>query len=301
MVITYGMSSGRERVQQVGPTGSLPAFESVGRALVHASVVDAVVGATKVLTVVLLLDIALTPAVVVGGLSTFAIYASNKLVDDEDAVNAPERARFVARYRRELAVATAGAIALALGLAATAGAVAVALTALPAVAAVAYGVELPLADRRLKDVLGVSTLLVAGSWALPVVALPVVWADAPVTATAGVAFAFYLAQTAVAFEVRNVRDVAGDRAEGVDTVPVVFGVPATRRLLYAVDVAACGLYAAATAVDVLPVAVGAVFAFATVVSIGVTRSVDRGYDDARICLLRDANYALVLLVVALAA
>jgi len=30
MVITYGMSSGRERVQQVGPTGSLPAFESVG-------------------------------------------------------------------------------------------------------------------------------------------------------------------------------------------------------------------------------------------------------------------------------
>ncbi|NHN41003.1 UbiA family prenyltransferase [Halorubellus sp. JP-L1] len=294
------MSSARERVQQVGPTLDLPTVESVGRALVHASVVDAAVGAAKVLTVVLLLEIPLTPAVAVGGLSTFAIYASNKLVDDEDAVNAPERAQFVARYRRELTVATAGAVALALALSATAGPLAFALTALPGVAAVAYSVDLPLVERRLKDVLGVSTLLVAGSWALPVVALPVVWVDATFTATAGITFAFYLAQTAVAFEVRNVRDVAGDRAEGVDTVPVVFGVPTTRRLLYAVDVAAIGLYAAGTAAGVLPVAVGAVFAFATVVSIGVTASVDRGYDDARICLLRDANYGLVLLVVALA-
>jgi 4-hydroxybenzoate polyprenyltransferase len=293
------MSSARERVQTGGATGTIPAVESVLGAIVHASVLDAIVAAAKVLTVTLLLDIAATPAIAVGALTAFGIYASNKLVDDEDAVNAPDRARFVDRYRREMTVATAAAIVLGLALAATAGPVALALTLLPGVAAVAYSVSLPVTDRRLKDVLGVSTLLVSVAWALPTVALPIVWANGTFTSTAGVAFTFYVAQTAVAFEVRNVRDIDGDRAEGVDTVPVVFGVPATRRLLYALDASAIALYAAATAAGVLPVPVGVVFGVATVVSIGVTASVDRGHDDARICLLRDANYGLVLLVVAL--
>lgn len=295
------MSSASERVQQVGPTLDLPSAGAVASALVHASVVDAAVASAKVLTVVLLLDLAVTPAIAIGGLMAFAIYASNKLVDAEDAVNAPARAQFVARYRRELATATAVAVALALALAATAGPLAVALTLLPAVAAVAYSVRVPVLDRRLKDVLGASTLLVAVGWALPTVALPVVWVGEAFTATAGVAFAFYLLQTAVAFEVRNVRDVAGDRAEGVRTVPVVFGTAATRHLLYAVDASALALYAAATVTDLVPVAAGVAFAVATVASMGVTATVDTGRNDARVCLLRDANYGLVLSAVALAA
>jgi 4-hydroxybenzoate polyprenyltransferase len=289
-----------DRVENVRPTPDVPSLRVVAQGLVHASVVDAVVAATKVLTVVLLLDIALTPAVAVGGLMAFAIYASNKLVDDEDEVNAPGRSRFVDRYRRELAAATAVAAVLALGLAATAGPFALALTLLPAVAAVAYSVTLPVVDRRVKDVLGASTLLVAVSWALPTVALPVVWADAAFTPAAGVAFAFYLVQTAVAFEVRNVRDVAGDRAEGVRTLPVVHGTATTRHLLYAVDAAAIACYATATATGVLGPAVGVAFSLATVASIGVTATVDTGRNDARICLLRDANYALVCVVVAVA-
>lgn len=301
MVISYGMSSATDRVEDVQPTLGVPDPRRVGRALVHASVVDAVVAATKVLTVVLLLDLAITPAVAVGGLMAFAIYASNKLVDDEDAVNAPGRARFVARYRRELAAATAIATVLALALAATAGPLALALTLLPAVAAVAYSVTLPVVDRRLKDVLGVSTLLVAVSWALPTVALPVVWVDAAFTPAAGVAFAFYLLQTAVAFEVRNVRDVTGDRAEGVRTLPVVAGTATSRRLLYAVDATAIAGYAAATEAGVLALPVGVAFSLATVASMGVTATVDTGRNDARICLLRDANYALVCVVVAVAA
>lgn len=295
------MSTDGERVQHVDPSFDLPTPGGVASALVHTSTVDAAVAAAKVLTVVLLVDLALSPAIAVGGLMAFAIYASNKLVDAEDEMNAPARARFVARYRRELAAATGVATVLALGLAATAGPLALALTLLPAVAAVAYSVRLPVVDRRLKDVLGASTLLVAVSWALPTVALPIVWVDGAFTATAGVAFAFYLVQTAVAFEVRNVRDVAGDRAEGVRTLPVVFGTASTRRFLYAVDATALALYAAATAAGVLPLAVGVVFGVATLASVGVTRCVDTGRDDARICLLRDVNYGLVLLVVALAA
>jgi len=295
------MSSATDRVEDVQPDLGAPDPQRVARALVHASVVDAAVAATKVLTVVLLLEIALTPAVAVGGLMAFAIYASNKLVDDEDEVNAPGRARFVARHRRELAAATAVATVLALALAATAGPLALALTLLPAVAAVAYSVTLPVVDRRVKDVLGVSTLLVAVSWALPTVALPVVWADAAFTPAAWAAFAFYLLQTAVAFEVRNVRDVTGDRAEGVNTLPVAYGTATARRVLYGVDAAAVACYVAATATGVLSLPVGAAFSVATIASMGVTATVDTGRNDARICLLRDANYALVCAVVALAA
>jgi 4-hydroxybenzoate polyprenyltransferase len=320
------MRSASERVQDANPELALPAIESVLAVLVHASVLDGVVAAVKVLTVTLVLDLPITPAIAVGGLVAFAIYASNKLVDAEDEINAPDRARFVAAHRDALIAATAAATALAVGLAAHGGALEIALTLLPAVAAVAYSVPLPGVDRRLKDVLGVNNLLVSVSWALPVVALPVAWADAEFTATAGVVFAFYLGQTVVAFEVRNVRDVAGDRAEGVNTLPVVLGVPTTRVVLYAIDALALTAYTAAGWTGVLAMPVAAAFALATLVSLCVTATVARSDDgppstpqsratvpastrmwavvtdlsDARLAAGRDATYVLVLAIVALA-
>jgi len=303
------MSPASERSRRVDQRIHLPSANDLFAALVHASVLDGLVGAAKVLTVTVLLGAEVTAAVPVLGLVAFSIYGSNKLVDDEDAVNAPERAAFVAAHREALLAATVIGYVLALALALARDPVAFALVAFPGVAAVAYSVELPIAGgRRLKDVLGLNNLLVSVAWALPVVGIPLVWADHAVTATAGVAFAFYLVQTTVAFEVRNVRDVAGDRAEGVRTVPVVFGVPATRYLLYGVDASALALYAAATAAGVLALPVGVVFAAATASSVAITALVDRdiddvgleGLDDGRLCLLRDANYGLVLAVVALA-
>lgn len=295
------MSSANERITDIQPTLSLPAPGSVFAALVHTSVLDGAVAAIKVLTVISLLDLTLTPAVAVGGLVAFAIYASNKLVDDEDEINAPQRAAFVSRYRKPLAAATGLAIVIALVLSATAGALALSLTILPAVAAVAYSVELPAIEARLKDVLVLNNLVVSLAWALPVVALPIVWANGQLTPLAAIAFVFYFAQTVVAFEVRNVRDVAGDREEGVATVPVVFGVRDTRMILYGIDLTAISVYIAGASTGVLPPLVAGVFVLASTVSMVVTRYVDRGYDDSRICLLRDANYALVFVVVALAA
>lgn len=295
------MSSANERILDIHSTWDRPHPESVFATLVHASIVDGAVAAIKVLTVVYLLDLAFTPAVAVGGLVAFAIYASNKLVDDEDEINAPKRAAFVARYRTPLAVATGVGIVLALALAATAGPIAFSLTVLPGVAAVAYSVDVPVFERRLKDVLVLNNLVVSVSWALPVVALPIVWANGHLTPLAAVVFLFYFAQTLVAFEVRNVRDVAGDRTEGVDTIPVVYGVDNTRLILYGIDLLAISLYVTAATTGILPLAVAAVFVLASLVSMLVTRFVDRGYDDGRICLLRDANYALVFVVVALAA
>jgi 4-hydroxybenzoate polyprenyltransferase len=293
------MSAPSEQATRVQVSDAIPHGDRIVDVLLHASVLDGIVAALKVLTVTILLDLAVTPAVAVGGLVGFAIYASNKLVDDEDEINAPERAAFVDAYRRELAVATAAAVVLALALAATAGTLAFALTVLPGVAAIAYSVELPLTDDRLKDVLGVNNLLVSVSWALPVVALPIVWADGSVTPTAAIVFAFYLAQTVVAFEVRNVRDVPGDRDEGVATVPVVFGIQATRTLLYTIDAVAIACYVAAATTGLLHTAVAGAFVLATLGSIAVTTLVSPT-SNGRTCRLRDGNYALVFLVVLVA-
>lgn len=305
------MSSASERSRVVDQSIESPNASEVLAALVHASVLDGVVGAVKVLTVTLLVGAEVSAAVPVLGLVAFAVYGSNKLVDDEDELNAPERAAFVAAHRETLLAATVLAYVVALGVALARGPVACALVAFPGVAAVAYSVDLPVTGgRRLKDVLGANNALVSVAWALPVVALPLVWRGHAVTPLAVVAFAFYLLQTAVAFEVRNVRDVAGDRAEGVRTLPVVFGVRATRRVLYGLDATALALYAGATAAGVLSVPVGAAFAAVTLGSIGITTLVARDAsdrdanapdrDDDRLCLLRDANYALVLAVVAVA-
>lgn len=268
----------------------------------HASVLDGLVAATKVVVVSLLLSLPASTAVLLAGLVTFSVYGSNKLVDAEDEVNCPDRASFVARNREALLVGTLGAYVLALGLAALEGLDSFLLTLVPALAAVLYSTPwLPVGGgTRVKDVLVVNTVLVAGAWAVYVAFIPVAYVDASVTPAAVVVCVFFFLQTVVAGEVLNARDVAGDRAEGVDTMATVFGIQRTQQVLYALDLGALALlgWAATTGVLALPLVLGLVPAVGY--SLLVTALVDRDVDLGRLGTCRDCQYLLMLCCVLVA-
>jgi len=265
----------------------------------HASIIDGLVAATKVVVVSLLLSLPLSPAVLLAALVTFSVYGSNKLVDDEDEVNCPDRAAFVARHREFLLAGTLGAYVLALAFAALEGLDSFVLTLVPAAAAVLYSTPwLPVGGgTRVKDILGLNTVLVAAAWAVYVTFIPVTFVDAAVTPAAVLVCAFFFLQTVVAGEVLNARDVAGDRAEGVSTLATVFGVRRTQFLLYGLDGVTLALLGAGAATGVLADAAVVALVPAVAYSLVVTALVGRDVDLSRLGTCRDCQYPLMLVCV----
>ncbi|MEM4781378.1 MAG: UbiA family prenyltransferase, partial [Halalkalicoccus sp.] len=202
------------------------------------------VGASKVAVVSLLLGHPINAAAPIAFLVTLAVYTHNNLTDlAEDGVNDPDRASLFERRTRLFSGIAVGAYLGALGLAALGGPFALALTLFPGVLGVLYSSRwLPGAGPdRLKDVLVVGTCAVALAWAVPLALLPVAFAGGGVGVGAICVLAFFFLRAVFAVELFNVRDVAGDRREGVGTLPVAVGIGPTRWILGALNLASAGL------------------------------------------------------------
>ena len=195
---------------------------------------------------------AIAPAVVF--LAFYAIDSLDRAADaGSDAAAHPERARFSGRHAGVMRATALGAYAVAVGLAAMRGVASVGVALLPLAAVLAYSfpvVPAPLARRvgfrRLKEVFVVKNVVVAGTLSATATFLPVTVADqvpwvAPVLAMGGFLFARWMLNT-ILFDLR---DEAGDRANGLRTIPVALGRARTLRLLHAANaLLAIGIVAA---------------------------------------------------------
>ena len=206
--------------------------------LLFSSAYLAVIATAEVVIVTELLSLPLTPAPLVAGLLTFAVYGNDRVADVEtDERTTPARTAFVRRYNRLLYALSAAAYGLAVALAVLGGPVAFVLALVPGAAWLCYAQDwLPSFGRvkRLKQVFVLNSVLVAGAWALVVVFLPLAFVGAPLTPTGGIVCIIFFLATFVDVEIPNVRDRAGDRDVGVKTLPVVVGVRGTRYALYGV-------------------------------------------------------------------
>ena len=267
-------------------------------ALLYSSAYLAVIAAVEVAIATLLLGLPPTPAPLVVGLVTFAVYATDRIADAEtDSVSNPRQADFSRRYGDVLYVAAAGAYGLAVAVSVIGGPAALAVTLVPGAFWLLYASDwLPALGpcvQRFKDVLVVNTTVVALAWALTLTGLPLAFADAAVTPAAGVVFAYFFLGTFVNSEIPNVRDVEGDRAIGVATLPVVLGVCHTRRLLYAIDVVVAGLVGYAVLVDFLSVALAVGLLVGLAYSLGVTAALGRYENAGRLTLAAECEYVFV--------
>jgi 4-hydroxybenzoate polyprenyltransferase len=230
--------------------------------LLYSSAYLALIAIAEVLIVTELLSLPLSPAALVAGLLTFAVYGNDRVADVEtDAKTAPGRAAFVKRYHRLLYALSAAAYGLAVALGVLGGPVAFGLALVPGIVWLAYAQDwLPSFGqvKRLKQVFLLNSVLVAGAWALVIVFLPIAFVGAPITPAAGVVFLFFFLATFVNVEIPNVRDRAGDREIGVKTLPVVFGVEGTRYALYSVASVVAAILAAAflDGIIALPAVIG---------------------------------------------
>lgn len=195
-------------------------------------------------------------------LAFYAIYSLDRAADAAaDGRTHPERARFARRNARLMAGTALGAYAAALALAASRGAMAFGAALLPIAALLVYSFPfVPAAMarrvgfRRLKEVLVVKNVVVAGTLSatptLLVATAPGVGASArgPLVAMAIFLFGRWMINSIVF----DVRDEAGDRVNGVRTVPVALGGARTLRLLHAANALLGAALLAAPALGLVP-------------------------------------------------
>jgi 4-hydroxybenzoate polyprenyltransferase len=154
--------------------------------------------------------------------ATLFVYSLNRLTDiEEDLRNVPRRAAFIRRYGRSFFLAGVLLYVLAVGGAFALGIPGAPFLFLPVVVAALYSLF------RVKRILLVKNLIVGLSWG----AIPLgvgFYYESVFVPEILVPFGFFTVMLTVAAAVFDIKDIEGDRAEGIRTVPIVFGPKATR-------------------------------------------------------------------------
>lgn len=228
--------------------GRLPdAVAALARRAVHANLVVSLAATSVAATTAVLVDAPLEPLpLFVVFAATLFVYSADRVADvDADAANLPARAAFARRHGRRLLAGSVALYAVAVALAAARGVPWVGFLALPVVAAGVYS------GLRAKRVFLAKNLLVGGAWAAvplgvgaharrlgdPDVWLLAAWVGAVIT---------------VAAVVFDVKDVPGDRAAGIDTIPVRYGPTVARRAAAVANAGLALVVAALVATRVVP-------------------------------------------------
>ena len=178
-------------------------------------------------------------------LVVYAIYSLDRVTELEaDRLTHPERARFSRRNARWMRNSALAAYALALVLAGARGGWSLVVTLMPLAALLLYclpflpgAVARSVGFSRIKEVFLLKNVWVAGTLTAMAAMFSVVahggvpgWA--PLLATS----AFLLGRWLLNVILFDVRDEAGDRANGLRTVPVILGRARTLRLLHGLNV-----------------------------------------------------------------
>ncbi|QSX00496.1 UbiA family prenyltransferase [Haloterrigena alkaliphila] len=272
--------------------------ERLWNALVYSSAYLSLIAMAEVVVVAVLLSVSPTPAAIVVGLVVFAVYANDRLADaDTDAVSNPRQAAFVSRHRDALYVLASIAYGLAVALSVLGGPIALAITLLPGALWVCYATDwIPgtgVHVRRLKDRFLVNTIVVALAWAATLTFLPLAFAGSAVTPPALIVFGYFFLRVFTNTEIPNVRDIEGDRAIGVLTIPVVFGVDRTRQILAGIDCCTGALVVFAVATGQLSLALGLPLFVGLGYSLCVTSRIGRTDDVQLLARAAECEYLVV--------
>ena len=165
-------------------------------------------------------------------LATFSVYNMNRATDKaEDSINRPDAAIKGSHFYLVLSLT---ALLLCLALSVSVGVKTISVLAVPLIASIAYSVKLRPSFPRLKDIIGVKSIVVAFSWGFTGTFLPCTVYTINFTEKILV-FVYVFIQIFVNTVLCDVRDINGDRATGIKTLPIVLGLDRVKSLLLAVN------------------------------------------------------------------
>jgi len=168
----------------------------------------------------------------VGFLLTLSVYSLNKLTDQkEDAINMPERLRFLKGRKRLVLSYSLAAFLLAMFFTFLQTPLAVLIVFVPLASNIIYSSKLHRGIPRFKDIPVMKNLFVAASWALCATLFPLVCTGNAAVALVMMVFYFILGKSFINTVLYDIRDEEGDRMNRVRTIPVLLGSRKTICLL----------------------------------------------------------------------
>ena len=210
----------------------ISSLKRILRLLVHSNLFISLATMSVLVTTVVLASLPLEPLpVFIVFAATLFVYTVNRFTDlEEDEANVPERAAFTKRYGWVLLVLGVGLYVAAIVVAVTLGLEGAIYLLLPLVVALLYSVG------GVKQLFLVKNLVVGLAWgAIPLGAgyyYSQLW-----TLEILVVTAYVTAMITIAAVIFDIKDIEGDRAEGIATVPNRLGSTATRSYSQVANVA----------------------------------------------------------------
>lgn len=169
-------------------------------------------------------------------LVSFSVYTLDKIADlDKDVASMPSRARFL-EGKKDLAIAySALAYLLSIIIVFLGRPISSSLLLVPMAANIIYGTRLIPGVPRLKDIPVMKNAIVALSWAIVTVLIPVTYQSlpslGPTHSLVFVVIYFMFIKTFIDTVLYDIRDEAGDRINSVRTIPVLIGLENTTKVL----------------------------------------------------------------------
>lgn len=162
-------------------------------------------------------------------LLTFTVYNFDKLSNvKEDSISLPERTGFVCKYKKVIFCATVTSYIIALLLSFLKNSLALLIVLFPLCVGIIYSIKI--SNFRLKDITGIKNISIAFSWSLTGTFLPLAVSFSNIIQVIFI-FYFYFIRVFIGSILFDVRDIEGDRINGVRTIPVFLGLKKTKRLL----------------------------------------------------------------------
>jgi 4-hydroxybenzoate polyprenyltransferase len=165
-------------------------------------------------------------------LMTLSVYSLNKLTDiKEDSINRPERINFLAGREKLILGYSLAAFLVSAAIAYSIKPEALLVILIPLIANAAYSTKLLPNLPRLKDIPAVKNIVVGLSWALVCTLMPAIRIDDPTYTLILPVIYLMTIKDFTNSTLCDLKDINGDRINGVRTIPVVLGAQTTRRIL----------------------------------------------------------------------
>ncbi|QCS44288.1 UbiA family prenyltransferase [Natrinema versiforme] len=216
------------------------------RFLVHSNLFISLATVSVVVTTVLLAELPLEPLpVFIVFAATMFVYTVNRFTDlEEDEQNVPQRAAFTKRYGRLWLALGIGLYVAAIGVAVALGLPGAAYMLLPLAVVLLYSVG------GVKQIFLVKNLVVGLAWGAIPLGVGYYYGELRSSEILFL-FAYITTMITIAAAIFDVKDIEGDRAEGIPTVPNLFGPRWTRLLSLCSTVAVAAAVIALVSTGVL--------------------------------------------------
>ncbi|MGQ3413458.1 UbiA family prenyltransferase [Natrinema sp. LN54] len=216
------------------------------RFLVHSNLFISLATVSVVVTTVLLAELPLEPLpVFIVFAATMFVYTVNRFTDlEEDEQNVPQRAAFTKRYGRLWLALGIALYVTAIGIAVALGLPGAAYMLLPLAVVLLYSVG------GVKQIFLVKNLVVGLAWGAIPLGVGYYYGELRSSEILFL-FAYITTMITIAAVIFDVKDIEGDRAEGIPTVPNLFGPRWTRLLSLCSTVAVAAAVIALVSTGVL--------------------------------------------------